>query len=122
MEVELKTSKDIEYIKCLLNIVTCVPSSNFQKCNYCCKYVVNLVMHVLVDCEDNNLKRSTFWDCIALYFPIDIMLELQSKSIDELFDCTLGKSFSPILDEDVELNQNFILLVAAYAHMSLEIK
>ena len=115
-----KTSKDIEYITCLLNIVTCIPSSNFYKCNYCCKYVVNLAMHVVVECQDNHLKRSVFWDCIALYFPTDILLDLQTQSKEELFDSILGKCFSSMLDEDTELNQNFILLAATYAYMSLD--
>ena len=78
-----KTSKDIEYITCLLNIVTCMPSSNFYKCDYCYTYVVNLAMHILIDCSDNNIKRSIFWDCVAIYFPTDILNDLQSQSNDD---------------------------------------
>ena len=79
-------------------------------------------MHVLVECKDNYLKRSIFWDCIALYFPTNIMLDLQTQANDKLFDSILGKCFSPILDEDTELNENFILLAAVYIHTSLETK
>ena len=121
-----KTSKNIEYIEyieyitCLLNILTCMPSFNFYKCNYCYKYVVNLAMHILVDCKDNLLKRSIFWDCVAIYFPTDILQDLQSQSSEELYESILGKCFSPLLDRDIELHQNFILLTAVYSYISLK--
>ena len=97
-----------------------MPSSNFYKCDYCYTYVVNLAMHILIDCSDNNIKRSIFWDCVAIYFPTDILNDLQSQSNDELFESLLGKCFSPLLDGDIELHQNFILLAAVYAHNSLK--
>ena len=115
-----KTSKDMEYITCLLKIVTCMPSTNFYKCNYCYNYVVNLAKHVLVECNCNWVRRSIFWDCIALYFPSEIMFDLQAQSNDELFYSILGNCFSSSLDEDTELYQNFILLAAVYAYTSLE--
>ena len=97
-----------------------MPSSNFYKCNYCNTYVVKLAQHVLVECNGNNVKRTIFWDCIALYFPLEILLELQAQSNYELFDSILGNCFSSILDGDTELSHNFILLAAVYAHTSLE--
>jgi hypothetical protein len=115
-----KTMKDIKIINMLLRILTFIPYTGVESdiCNHCNQEYTDLPLHILTTCPLTQVHRDILIDCIAIYFPFQILIDINSMCREEHLLANLGKQFNELLVTDNDLYQTWLLLNAAYCYMA----
>ena len=113
-----RTKTDLKYVNMLLRILTFVPfnGNEMQICKHCKQEFTDIPLHILTTCESTKQHREVLTDCVAVYFPFQILTDMNSMCKEELLFAILGKRFNELLATDSELYKSFVLLNATYCN------
>ena len=70
--------KRLKYVNMLLRILTFIPFhvNETQICKHCKQEFNDIPLHVLTICESTQLHREVLTDCVATYFPFQILTQM----------------------------------------------
>ena len=104
----------------LLRILTFIPFNNVEThiCNHCNQEYTDIPLHILTTCQLTLLHREVLIDCVAIYLPFQILIDINSMCKDEFLLAILGKQFDELLVTDIELYKTLLLLYATYCYMA----
>ena len=99
-------------------MLTFIPYNNVEThiCSHWNQEYTDIPLHILTTCQLTLLHREVLIDCVAIYLPFQILIDINSMCKEEFLLAILGKQFNELLVTDIELYKALLLLNATFCY------